>query len=184
MIAEGVRYFETNNEPDLPAEWKGGRMPPNWLDVVVDNFIIDADKIIDMGGLPAFPAMGVGAKDNPIEAVVQKGRADLFRSGAWVAIHNYTLNHPLDYPYDPVNQEGAAGQPGGIRSPGPWAWEGRRASSINEWRAADKNPGDTLDDDASCFLAFHLMDQMIVKTPGSPGADYQHRRRPGHRLEG
>ena len=28
LVAEGVRYFETNSEPDLPAEWKGGRMPP------------------------------------------------------------------------------------------------------------------------------------------------------------
>jgi len=55
----------------------------NWLDTVIDNFIIDADSIISLGGLPAFPAMGVGAKDNAIELVVQKGRADLFRSGAW-----------------------------------------------------------------------------------------------------
>ena len=33
-------------------------MPPNWMDIVVDNFIIDADKIIALGGLPAFPAYG------------------------------------------------------------------------------------------------------------------------------
>ena len=39
---------------------------------------------------------------------------------------------------------------------------------INEWRASDKNPGDTLVDDASCFLAFQLMDQMVVKTLGYP----------------
>ena len=96
LIAAGVRYFETNNEPDLPAEWKNGHIPANWLDVVIDNFIYDADKIIAMGGLPALPAMGVGSKDNPVAAVVAKGRADLFEKGAWVAIHNYTLNHPLD----------------------------------------------------------------------------------------
>ncbi len=27
MVAAGVRYFRTNNEPDLPIEWKGGKMP-------------------------------------------------------------------------------------------------------------------------------------------------------------
>jgi hypothetical protein len=166
LVAAGVRYFETNNEPDLPGEWKGGRMPPNWMDIVVDNFIIDADKIIGLGGLPAFPAMGVGAKDNPLELVVQKGRADLFNSGAWVAIHNYTLNHPLDYPYDPVNQEGAPVSQEEYDRLGPWAWEGRPRELINEWRATDKNPGATLEDDAACFLGAHLLDQMIVKTLG------------------
>jgi hypothetical protein len=166
MVAEGVRYFETNNEPDLPAEWKGGQMPPDWMDVVVNNFIIDADKIINLGGLPAFPAMGVGARDNPIALVVAKGRADLFRSGAWVAVHNYTLNHPLDYPYDPVNQEGVPVSQAEYDRLGPWAWEGRPRELINAWRAADKNPGATLEDDASCFLSVHLLDQMIVKTLG------------------
>ena len=166
MVAAGVRYFETNNEPDLPAEWRGGHMPPNWMEIVVDNFIIDADRIIGLGGLPAFPAMGVGAQDNPIELVVQKGRADLFHSGAWVAIHNYTLNHPLDYPYDEVNQKGAPVSQEEYERFGPWAWEGRPRELINEWRAADKNPGNTLADDAACFLGFHLLDQMIVKTLG------------------
>ncbi|MCS7039620.1 MAG: hypothetical protein NZP34_08455, partial [Caldilineales bacterium] len=93
LIDAGVRYFETNNEPDLPAEWKGGVKPPNWLDIVVDNFIWDADYILSLGGLPAFPAMGPGSKDNGIVRVVQRGRRDIFERGAWVAIHNYTLNH-------------------------------------------------------------------------------------------
>ncbi len=141
-------------------------MPPNWQDIVVDNFILDADKIISLGGLPAFPAMGVGAQDNPIELVIQKGRADLFRSGAWVAVHNYTLNHPLDYPYDPVNQEGAPVSQEEYERLGPWAWEGHPRELINEWRATDKNPGDTLKDDAACFLGVHLLDQMIEKTLG------------------
>lgn len=166
LIAEGVRYFETNNEPDLPAEWKGGRMPPNWLEVVIDNFIRDADRIIGLGGLPALPAMGVGSRDNPIDWVVRKGRADLFSNGAWVAIHNYTLNHPLDYPYDSVNQEGTPVSQEEYDRLGTWAWEGRPRELINEWRASDKNPGATLTNDPVCFLAFHLMDEMIVKALG------------------
>ncbi len=166
LVAEGVRYFETNNEPDLSAEWKGGCMPPDWLDIVIDNFIVDADKIIGMGGLPAFPAVGVGAAENPLEVVVQRRRADLFSSGAWVAIHNYTLNHPLDYPYDSVNQEGMPVTEEEYERLGSWAWEGRSLEQINAWRASDKHPGATLQEDATCFLAFHLLDEMIVKTLG------------------
>ncbi len=168
MVAAGVRYFETNNEPDLPIEWKGGKMPSNWLDVVIDNFIIDADKVIALGGLPALPAMGVGSRVNPIAEVVKRGRADLFDNGAWVAIHNYTINHPLDYPYDPVNQEGQPVSQEEYDRLGQWAWEGRPREQINEWRQSDKNPGDTLEDDATCFLAFHLMDQMIQQALGHP----------------
>jgi hypothetical protein len=166
LVAAGVRYFETNNEPDLPVEWQGGQMPANWLEIAIDNFIIDADKVIALGGLPALPAMGVGSKDNPVEMVVRKGRADLFEKGAWIAIHNYTLNHPLDYPYDEVNQAGAPVSQEEYDRLGAWAWEGRPRDLINEWRASDKNPGDTLAADSNCFLAFDLMDQFAIQALG------------------
>lgn len=166
LVAAGVRYFETNNEPDLPAEWKGGNRPADWLDVVTDNFIRDADRIIALGGLPAFPAMGVGNRFNPIATVIARGRADLFEKGAWIAIHNYTLNHPLDYPYDAINQKGEPVSAEVYDRLGPWAWENTSREQINAWRMNDKNPGDELDDDPSCFLAFHLLDQMVSKALG------------------
>ena len=166
LVAEGVRYFETNNEPDLSAEWKDGYVPPDWMNIVVDNFIIDADTVIRLGGLPALPALSIGAKANLLELVVQKGRADLFSSGAWVAVHNYTLNHPLDYPYDPVNQAGAPVSQEEYDRLGAWAWDSNSRTQINEWRATDKIPGATLERDASCFLSFHLLDQTIVNLLG------------------
>jgi hypothetical protein len=166
MVAAGVHYFESNNEPDLPVEWQGGQVPDNWLEIAIDNFIIDADKIIALGGLPALPAMGVGSKDNPVEMVVRKGRADLFEKGAWIAIHNYTLNHPLDYPFDAVNQEGAPLTKEEYDRLGPWAWESQPRDTINSWRASDKNPGHTLADDSNCFLAFELMDQIATRALG------------------
>ena len=166
LVAVGVRYFETNNEPDLSAEWKDGYVPPDWMNIVVDNFIIEADTIIGLGGLPALPALSIGNKANLIELIVQKGRADLFSNGAWVAVHNYTLNHPLDYPYDPVNQAGAPVSQTEYDRLGAWAWDSNSRTQINEWRAADKNPGWTLEKDASCFLSFHLLDQTIVKLLG------------------
>ncbi len=187
LVAAGVRYFETNNEPDLSAEWKGGQVPPNWLDIVVDNFIIDADIVLGLGGLPALPAMAVGSKANPMQVVVQRGRTDLFQKGAWIAIHNYTLNHPLDYPFDPVNQEGQPVSQEEYDALGPWAWEGVSREQINQWRASDKNPGDTLADDASCFLAFQRTDELarqafgfaapIISTEGGPVVGWKEDRR-------
>jgi hypothetical protein len=166
MVAAGVRYFETNNEPDLPVEWQGGRVPDNWLEIAIENFIVDADRIIALGGLPALPAMAVGSEDSPVEMVVKRGRADLFEKGAWIAIHNYTLNHPLDYPYDAVNQEGAPISQEDYDRLGPWAWEQQSRDLINGWRESDKNPGATLADDSNCFLAFHLMDEIATRALG------------------
>lgn len=187
LIAAGARYFETNNEPDLPAEWEDNHKPANWLDIVIDNFIWDADFILSEGGLPAFPAMGPGGKDNAFEIVVQRGRKDIFERGGWVAIHNYTLNHPLDYPSDPVNQ---AGQPlttkeyeelqawqysnltpeeaerRGISREDyfkyqNWAWGGRTMEMINQMRAKDANPGQTIFQDSNGFRAYELFGHQI-----------------------
>lgn len=187
LVAAGARYFETNNEPDLPAEWEGNRRPANWLDIVVDNFIWDADFILSEGGLPAFPAMGPGNKDNGFERVAQKGRKDLFERGAWVAIHNYTLNHPLDYPNEPVNQSGQPlteeeyeelkawqyshltqeqAEAHGISGADyfkyqNWAWNGRTMAMVNELRAQSANPGQTIFQDANCFRAFEFFGHQI-----------------------
>ncbi len=192
LVDAGVRYFETNNEPDLPAEWKNNHRPANWLDVVVDNFIWDADTILKEGGLPAYPAMGPGNQSNGIAKVVDRGRKDIFERGAWVAIHNYTLNHPLDYPGDAVNQTGQPltaeeyayyqrwqyshltpeeAQQHGI-SPSDynkyqnWAWDGRSLAMINELRAKAKNPGQTIFEDAYCFRAFEWWGAIIEQTLG------------------
>ncbi len=101
--------------------------------------------------------------------MVQKGRHDLFENGCWVAIHNYTLNHPLDYPDDPVNQNGqpltqeeydelaawayshltydqivAQGIPISAEDYAKfnrWAWDGRPMEMVNEIRAAQQEPG-------------------------------------------
>ncbi|MBE2232679.1 MAG: carboxypeptidase regulatory-like domain-containing protein, partial [Anaerolinea sp.] len=193
-VDQGVRYFESNNEPDLPAEWQNNSRPPNWLEIVVDNFIRDADGVLGRGGLLALPAMGPGSKENPISLVVQKGRRDLFERGCWVAIHNYTLNHPLDYPYDEVNQNGrpltqeefdayarwqyshlsfqeiqAQGLPVSAEDYGKfnrWAWDGRTMEMVNQVRASNKNPGQTIDDDPNCFKGFLAAGTMMADALG------------------
>lgn len=194
LVDVGARYFESNNEPDLPAEWEGNRLPDNWLDVVIDNFIRDADAVLERGGLLALPAMGPGSRDNPIARVVAKGRKDLFERGCWVAIHNYTLNHPLDYPEDEVNQQGrsltqeeydayaawayshltyeeivAQGLP--VSEPdyhkfNTWAWGGRSLEMVNDLRRQAKNPGDTIFDDPNCFRGWEAAGKMILDALG------------------
>ena len=171
----GVRYFETNNEPDLAGEWQGGHRPDNWLNIVVDNFIFDADRLLALDALPALPAMGPGSAHNALAVVIERGRRDLFERGAWIAIHNYTLNHPLDYPYDPVNQNG---QPliqeeydallaEEVEPDAPsFAWDSQPLDLINRWRATDKNPGATVQTDSHGFLGYLRAHEMIEKTLG------------------
>jgi len=166
LISAGVRYFETNNEPNLPSEWKNNRLPSNWLDVAIDNFIYDADRIIELGGLPSLPAMGLSDHDRPLAAVVNRGRADLFEKGAWIAIHNYTQNRPLDYPYDPVNQEGAPVAQEEFERLGPWCWDNRTREAVNQSRKADKKPGAARVDEAGCFLAFQRIDEQVAQALG------------------
>ena len=194
LVDIGVRYIETNNEPDLPAEWENNHIPPNWLDIVADNFIYDADIVLSLGALPAFPAMSVSNSGLGLSYVVEKGRKDVFEKGAWLAIHNYTTNHPLDYPYDPVNQEGkpltqeeyerlAAWQYGhltweeieelGIEITrenyfrfNNWAWDGRPLAEVNEMRSRNKNPGATIFDDSNCFRGWELAGHRMYEALG------------------
>ena len=168
LIRAGVRYFETNNEPDLPAEWQNNQRPPNWLDIVTDNFIIDADIVLNEGGLLGAPAMGPGGKENLVQKVVERGRKDLFENGCWVAIHNYTLNHPLDYPDDDVNQKGTPLTQEEYDRFGPWAWDNRPLELINQWRAQDKNPGQTVFDDPNCFRAWEVWGKQVQDALGFP----------------
>jgi hypothetical protein len=166
LVKAGVRYFESNNEPDVAIEWKNGVVPPHALDIVVDNFIFDADAILGAGGLPALPALSVDGIGSALGKVVARRRADLFDNGAWIAIHNYTLNHPLDYPYDAVNQAGLALTQEEYDKLGAWAWDNQPRELINQWRASDKNPGKTIADDAICFLGWQLPDEAALRVLG------------------
>jgi len=194
LVAEGVRYYETNNEPDLAAEWRAGSVPADWLDTLATNFIWDADTVLGLGGLPALPAMGPGSKDNLLQAVVQKGRRDLFDKGVWVAIHNYTLNHLPEYPDDEVNQHGRALTPreyedlarwafsgrsydeifaAGVALSeedyykfNNWAWDWRSLSMVNQIRALNANPGDTVFDDPNCFRGWEVAGRVVQETLG------------------
>jgi hypothetical protein len=168
FVQAGAVYCETNNEPDLDLEWKDRRRPPNWLDIVVDNFIIDADIILGEGGHLAVPAFGVGTLRDPFSKIVERGRRDILDGGAWAAIHNYCLARPLEYPNDPVNMYGepiteeewhAAG--------GRWAWE-IGWEEVNRARKAAANPNANIMADATCFRGFEQLNAYIVHALGHP----------------
>jgi hypothetical protein len=173
-VKAGVFYFETNNEPDLALEWKGGKRPANWLDIVVNNFIAEADMIRAIGGYLLFPAFGPGGRGNPFQMIVDKGRRDILDGNCALAIHNYCLARPLDYPNDPVTLTGqpitqaewAAAAPDYKKGSGPmWAWE-MGWEQVNEWRKKLANPNANIMQDSTCFRAFEYFDALVNQAVG------------------
>jgi hypothetical protein len=172
-VAAGVRYFEFNNEPDMPVEWQGSFMPPDAVEIVARNAIIDMETILAAGGYPAVPALTVGGKWDLVGEICRQGRRDLFAEPVWQAIHNYGINHPLDYPYDAGNQAGAPytqdfyDRLAAERWEGN-AWNGWSLERVNAERRGHTNPGATAFDDPSCWRAYERYDKLIRDQIGRP----------------
>jgi hypothetical protein len=161
LIAAGVRYIDTNPLSTAPTEQKEDHWQSHWPEFVVDNFIYDADTIISEGGLPAASGQGLDKRNHLIRQVVNKGREALFQNGVWLSIHNYSLNRPLDYPDDPVNQQGKPLTQEEYERWPAWACDHRSLEVINECRSQDKHPGQTLAQDPDCFRYWELAGQML-----------------------
>lgn len=101
--ALGVRYFQPYNEPNLPEENPDGRVS---VASYVDRWIPAARAILEGGGLPGLGALAPGA---PVDDVAflrstlrqlrSRGETDLL-DRAWISMHNYTFNRPIDYQED------------------------------------------------------------------------------------
>ncbi|NOZ29229.1 MAG: carboxypeptidase regulatory-like domain-containing protein [Chloroflexi bacterium] len=170
-VARGVRYFEFNNEPDLGVEWAGGYIPPNALEIVARNAIIDMERILERGGYPAIPALATGSRWDIVGKIVELGRVDILQGPVWQAVHNYAVNHPPEYPDDPGNQRGAPYTREfyeAIRAErwGRDAWNGRSLEEVNRLRAEHANPGDTIMDDASCWRSYEFFDALVRRHLG------------------
>lgn len=166
FIRAGVRYFEFNSEPDQDAEWKGGRIPANGIDLVVENTVANLETILERGGMPGIPAVSNGSRWDLVGKIIAYGRKDLFAGPVWQAIHNYARNRPLDYPYDIGNQEGAAYtyrfyQVVLNEAWGQNAWHGRSLEDVNRLRRDRCAPGATIADDSACWLAYEYFDARI-----------------------
>jgi hypothetical protein len=193
-VAAGARYFETGNEPNLLEEWDGGwgdsdADPTPWKeggqpDRVIRAWARDARVVLDNGGLPGIPALSPGGHYNDVDCFrtmmarlkldMDAGLipADILSRGAWIAIHNGTLNHPLDYPGDAVNQTGVAVSEAEYGAYPEWA--GSR-DWVNAERQRGKNPGqhllsvDANGKDAggsNCWDKFRAYEAIFVDTFG------------------
>ncbi len=163
LIRAGVRYFEFNPEPDRDSEWKGGRIPANAIDLVVENTIANLDTLLDRGAVPAIPAVVNDSRWDLVGKIIARGRKDIFNGPVWQALHNFSRNRPLDYPYDIGNQEGAAYtqrfyQTLAAEEWGEDAWRGRSLHTVNRLRQDRSNPGATIMDDNACWLAYEFFD--------------------------
>ncbi len=127
-IDEGItRWFEVNNEPNLHYEWQDGEWRAGGRpELVMENWLRDAEAIVELGGYPAFPALAQSSHRpesssilwyiNAFEWLAQNtpDRArEAFSKGAWIASHDAVLNHcyrddagewHFEYPYDPICQ--------------------------------------------------------------------------------
>lgn len=177
LVAAGVRYFETNNEPNLNAEWKHNAMPGNAVEcakLVALNWLFDARLILSLGGFPGLPAIGGGGAMDLMGALVTLGRQDILLEGCWLALHNYGGNRPLIFPDDPIHRAGQTLTPeaydhGAFTT---WAWWNtaeRRADSIGEVNAAranQANPASAIQDDHACWREFEYYNALAMKYLG------------------
>jgi hypothetical protein len=106
----GVSYIELYNEPNIAGR-AGGWREDERISVtrLVDLWLPAADAITQAGGYPALPALAPGGDYDDLKFLHEfldelkaRGKADVLRR-AWLPLHNYFLNHPIDYPYDDVN---------------------------------------------------------------------------------
>ncbi len=177
LIKIGVRYFETNNEPDADVEWKGFRRPSHWEEIVIKNLIHDAHRIQALGGFPAFVAFNVGPTEsrNPIQILLQQpdGREAL-EKGMWISLHNYGKGRPFNYPNDRVRMFGdpitkaewlKQGQPDFWTKEDvvAFSWHKMTRKQVNQLRQEQKNPAITILEDITCFRAFEYWNHLVTQ---------------------
>jgi len=96
----GVSYYQLYNEPNLNVENPDGK--PD-VDRYLDNWIPAARVVESAGGLPGLGALAPGGNfddmaflGQTLDKIKQRGDVGVLDK-AWLGMHNYTLNHPLDY---------------------------------------------------------------------------------------
>jgi hypothetical protein len=117
----GVAYFERNNEPNLVEEWE--TWPTTWTTATFDkqayDWYTDAQYIASLGGLTAIDALSPGGNYDDITYLINfltslkkipNISTTFLKNHAWIAVHPAGLNHPINYPDDPINQKEHPGQ--------------------------------------------------------------------------
>lgn len=99
----GVYYYQLYNEPNLNVENPEGR--PD-IDRYLDRWVPAARIVAANGGYPGFGALAPGGNMDDLEflrialeRLIARGEVDAL-DRAWLSMHNYMFNHPLDYAED------------------------------------------------------------------------------------
>jgi hypothetical protein len=109
-LDQGVHYFELYNEPNVTGPAGGWETdePPD-VDQIVDLWILAATDVHRAGGHPGLPSLAPGGTIDDmlflrqfLDGIRARGQEQLL-PGSWLPVHNYFLNHPLEYPTDVVN---------------------------------------------------------------------------------
>lgn len=177
-VPAGIHYYELHNEPNLSGE-AGGWRPGEAISVerIATLWIAAADTVTRAGGLPGLPALAPGGDYDDLQflraflaEIERRGRTDLMYR-AWLPLHNYFLNHPVDYPYDEVNLRSVPLTQDEIVRRGLTA---EQASRIDEARRISRLPrsqggyyvGDNIHADSNGFLKFQAYARILEEEFG------------------
>lgn len=158
LLERGIPpYLQVYPDPGLITSWKG--RSPDW-NLFVKKWMAQADALFKAGGYPGVQL----SKPENLRLLIQATRQAnvLYLWGrSWFAYKNEGWNRPPAYPYDPVNQEGA---------PIPQAeeeWDyADTVEEVNEWRFAEKNPGETVYDAPHGVLGFLALARIFQEELG------------------
>ncbi|MBI5878725.1 MAG: hypothetical protein HZB53_13830 [Chloroflexi bacterium] len=177
-VPMGLTYIELYNEPNIAGSaggWRDGEAMS--ITRLVDLWIPAAETVIRAGGYPGLPSLAPGGDydDNQflrelLDGIKARGKQDVLRR-AWLPLHNYFLNHPVDYPEDEVNLKSPLMTVAEIArrqlTPG-------KVASINQARQISRLPrsrggyyvADTIDGDSNAFRKFEAYEHIFYQRFG------------------
>eukprot|EP01006_Ploeotia_vitrea_P009910 TRINITY_DN24_c0_g1_i1.p1 TRINITY_DN24_c0_g1~~TRINITY_DN24_c0_g1_i1.p1 ORF type:complete len:457 (+),score=29.58 TRINITY_DN24_c0_g1_i1:3-1373(+) len=97
-------YIQIYNEPSNHREWNHWPGDNQYAHIFGQKWAEAAAFVIDHGAHPGLQILGKEAFDAAVKAVNAINRTDIWDK-AFFSLHNYGVNHPPAYPYDPLNQK-------------------------------------------------------------------------------
>jgi len=105
-VQAGAHYFESGNEPNLGLEWAPGEFEkPDPVGRLCRQWLRVKPMIQQAGGIPVFYAMTPGSAGkwyaDCLEWFKRHDKIEAAFAGAAMGAHLCSINHPLDYPFNP-----------------------------------------------------------------------------------
>jgi hypothetical protein len=172
LVEAGCKLYEVQNEPNVVWEWPGKVIPSDAHEVTARTFAADADFILSLGATPLITAMAPGGEPGWDDITFLQhmvwwlkdnwGLDKLARCG--IAVHTAALNHPLDYPFDDVNQKGVPVTDAEWNS---HEWAGGR-EFVDQQRRIGMNAGQKLLDPgaSNCWLKWQAVHDLVLRETG------------------